>query len=296
MAFKRVLKQNLINKLNELHDDENSWWHKMVEDDSVFILIRNNRLHVLANGGLLLQVSMDYNNKLVCKTHEEFLSLRSENNPYVVLSEDKTLDINRVEGLKDLAKHYSKVKHRIKHFTGREKRVVQDFALDIKQIIDLEIGLEGEKKETALKKGAQRIDMAGISDNNMLVFFEVKLFNNSEIRSLKKPRIVSQLNKYDNLLREHCYEILNGYKDQFKMYAKLKGRFFKSRIRKLERLDLYPKVRLIITDFDGSQKKFLLPRILEGIQNGMNWDDKNQDLITIGNHKNIKMESFFTGV
>ena len=65
MAFKRVLKQNLINKLNELHDDENSWWHKMVEDDSVFILIRNNRLHVLANGGLLLQVSMDYNNKLI---------------------------------------------------------------------------------------------------------------------------------------------------------------------------------------------------------------------------------------
>ena len=55
MKFKRNLKRKLIDKLNGLYEDRNSWWRKIVDDKDVFILIRNNRLHVLANGGLFLQ-------------------------------------------------------------------------------------------------------------------------------------------------------------------------------------------------------------------------------------------------
>jgi hypothetical protein len=33
---------------------------------------------------------MDSSGKLVCKTHEEFLILRSEGNPYTTLTDDKT--------------------------------------------------------------------------------------------------------------------------------------------------------------------------------------------------------------
>ena len=54
MEFKRNLKRKLIDKLNGLYEDRNSWWRKIVDDKDVFILIRNNRLHVLANGGLFL--------------------------------------------------------------------------------------------------------------------------------------------------------------------------------------------------------------------------------------------------
>jgi len=182
MQFRRIIRQKFIDELNNLYEDRNSWWRKIVDDDEVFILIRNNRLHVLANGGLLLQVEHT-RGSITCKTHEEFLSLRSENNPYVVLEEDQTSPIQRVQGLSGLANHYQKVKRRIKLFTGREKQVVQDLGLGIRQIIDLEVGLAGTKRKSATRRGAQRIDMAGISDEGMLVFFEVKLFDNSEIRS-----------------------------------------------------------------------------------------------------------------
>ena len=268
----------------------------MADDDNAFILIRNNRVHVLVNGGLLLQIRMSRENKMICETHEEFLSLRSEKNPYVKLDKDSTEPIQRLQGLNGLSEHYSKIKRRIKLFTGKEKQVVQQLSLKFQQIIDLEVGLEGDIKEGASRKGAQRVDMAGISDKGNLVFFEIKLFDNSEIRSKATPKVVGQLKKYEKLLKKYQSEILDGYEKQLKMYEKLNGRFFKSRLRRFEKLKLYPTVRLVITDFDGSQQKFLLPTIIENILNGMDWDEKTPDLIAVGNHRNLNKGRLFKGI
>ncbi len=105
MDFKRVLRNNFIDELNRLYDIKGSWWQKMADDEDAFILIRNNRVHVLVNGGLLLQVRMAVRNKMICETHEEFLSLRSEKDPYVKLNKDSTEPIQRVQGLSDLSEH-----------------------------------------------------------------------------------------------------------------------------------------------------------------------------------------------
>ena len=296
MKFKKHLKSSFVDDLNRLYEVKGSWWQKMADDDDAFILIRNNRVHVLINGGLLLQIRMDARNKMICETHEEFLSLRSEKNPYVKMDKDSTEPIQRVQGLNGLSQYYSKVKRRIKLFTGKEKQVVQQLAIKFQQIIDLEVGLEGDIKEGASRKGAQRVDMAGISDKGILVFFEVKLFDNSEIRSKATPMVVGQIKKYEKLLKKFQGEILNGYEEQIKTYQKIKGRFFKSRLRGFEKLKLYPKVRLVITDFDGSQQKFLLPTIIEGILNGMDWDEKTPDLIAVGHHRNLKKGRLFKGI
>jgi len=295
MDFKRVLRNNFIDELNRLYEDKNSWWHKIADDKETFILIRKNRIHALVNGGLLMQIGF-VAGKIDCKIHEDFLSLRNTNNPYVTMDEHSTAPIQRVEGLKGLSKHYTKVKRRIKIFTGKEKQAVQGLGLNVTQIIDMEIGLEGDKKEGASKKGAQRVDMAGITDKGTLIFFEVKLFDNSEIRSKATPKVVGQLKKYEKLLKKYQSEILDGYEKQLKMYEKLNGRFFKSRLCRFEKLKLYPKVRLIITDFDGGQQKFLLPTIIENILNGMDWDEKTLDMIAVGNHRNLNKGRLFKGV
>ena len=168
MDFKRTVNQNLLDYLNDLYENDNSWWRQIVDDDDVFILIRNNRLHVLVNGGLLLEITMDSSGKLTCRTHEEFLSLRSGGNPYTVLTDDETTTPKKVEGLKGLAKHYELVKRRIKLFTGKEKQAVQDVVLKHKQFIDVEIGLEGDKRKMLIGKALsgsiwQRYCLAGCS-------------------------------------------------------------------------------------------------------------------------------------
>jgi hypothetical protein len=45
MNFRRTLKDGLVESLNRLYHDPDSWWRKIVDDEDAFVLIRDNRLH-----------------------------------------------------------------------------------------------------------------------------------------------------------------------------------------------------------------------------------------------------------
>lgn len=297
MKLTRSLSPKFIDALNVLYNDEKSWWRKIADDKDVFILIRNNELRVQANGGLLLQVNQDLQSNIICKIHEDFLSLRSEKNPYVVLEETTSCPIQRVEGLKGFVKHYSKIKRRINIFTGKERQAVQYLANNVPEIIDIEIGFEGELKPNASKKSVPRIDMAAITEKGTLVFFEAKLFGNSEIRSKKTPRVVDQLQRYQQLLLKKGNEIITAYQDQLNIYAQLKGQFFKNRLRKISNLSIHPHARLIVTDFDASQRDLMLPTVQKAIEKGTGWAKENKDFIATGDYKNLaKSNRLFLGL
>ena len=246
MQFTRTLSSQFINSLNDLYTDEKSWWRKIADDKNIFILIRNNELRVQANGGLLLQINQNLQGNIVCKIHEDFLSLRSEKNPYVVLEEMVSGPIQRVEGLNGFVKHYEKIKRRINIFTGKERQAVQYLANNVRQVVDIEIGFEGELKQNASKKSVLRIDMAAITNNGTLVFFEVKLFSNNEIRSKKIPKVVSQLEKYQKIISQKGDKIISAYQEQLSIYSKLKGDFLNNRSRKISNVSIQPHARLII--------------------------------------------------
>lgn len=297
MKFYRTLSPSFITSLNKLYDSEKSWWRTIVDDKDIFILIRNKEVRVQASGGLLLQINQDGQNNLICRMHEDYLSLRSEKNPYVALEEMSTAPIKRVEGLKGFVKHYAKIKRRINIFTGKERKAVQYLANNIPQIVDIEIGFEGELKENASKKSVPRIDMAAITDNGTLLFFEVKLFDNSEIRSKKTPKVVGQLQKYKKLLSQNSDDIITGYKEQLNIYNQLRGSFFEQRARNLNEISLYPHARLIITGFDAPQKEIMLPTIRKGIEKGVGWKEKSEELIATGDFKSLtKHDHLFQGL
>lgn len=81
---------------------------------------------------------------------------------------------------------------------------------------------------------------------------------------------------------------MGGYNQQFQVYRKLNGKFFKNRIPKQKALKIYSEVRLFVTGFDGRQRKYLLPIILKKIYAGMNWSQNTKNLIATGNHKVVK--------
>ena len=297
MKFSRTLSPSFIAALNNIYASEKSWWRTIVDDKDIFILIRNNEVRVQASGGLLLQINQDARNNIICKMHEDYLSLRSEKNPYVVLEEMSTTPIKRVEGLKGFVNHYAKIKRRINIFTGKERQAVQYLANNIHQIVDIEIGFEGELKENASKKSVPRIDMAAITDNGTLVFFEVKLFDNSEIRSKKTPKVVDQLQKYKELLSQNAEDIITGYKEQLNIYNQLRGSFFEKRAKDLDTIALYPHARLIITGFDVSQRDIMLPSVRAGIEKGVKWKEGAKDLIATGDFKSLaKSNRLFLGL
>lgn len=297
MKFSRTLSPSFIAALNDLYASEKSWWRAITDDKDIFILIRKNEVRVQANGGLFLQVNQDARNNIICKMHEDYLSLRSKKNPYVVLEEMSSGPIQRAEGLNGFIKHYAKIKRRINIFTGKEKKAVQYLANNMPRIVDIEIGFEGELKENASKKSVPRIDMAAITDNGTLLFFEVKLFDNSEIRSKKTPKVVGQLQKYKKLLSQNCDDIITGYKEQLNIYKQLRGSFFEQRARNLNKISLYPHARLIITGFDASQRDIMLPTVRKGIEEGFGWKEGNKDLIATGDFKSLaKNNRLFLGL
>jgi hypothetical protein len=234
---------------------------------------------------------------IICKIHEDFLSLRSDKNPYVILEDTTSGTMQRVEGLNGFAIHYQKIKRRINIFTGKERQAIQYLANNIPHVIDIEIGFEGELKQDAKKKSVPRIDMAAVTGSGTLVFFEAKLFSNNEIRSKKTPRVVGQLQKYRKLLSEKREEIISAYQEQLDIYDKLNGIFFENRSRKIDNLSLYPHARLIVTDFDASQRDIMLPTVQKSIEKGADWAEGSKDFIATGNYKNlIKSNRLFLGL
>jgi len=299
MKFIRTLNPEFIDTLNELYENEKSWWRTIVDDQDVFILLRNNQLRAQVSGGLLLEISYNAKRKLICKMSDLFLTLHSGTVRYVEIDETTTAPTQQIEGLRGLVRHYAKVKARIKNFTGREKQVVQHLANSTPQVVDFEVGFEGKVKEGGKQKSVPRIDMAAITDGGTLVFFEVKLFENSEIRAkeTETPKVAGQLLKYEKLLAQYGRDIVAGYKEQFYIYSQLEGKFFKSRVRDFAEIDLYPQARLIITGFDGPQRDIMLPIVQKGIVKGYTWQNEKDDLIATGNHQSLtKSRRLFLGL
>jgi len=90
--------------------------------------------------------------------------------------------------------------------------------------------------------------------------------------------------------------MINAYAEQCETYSQLKGSFFKKKLPDPSNIRIHPVVRLIITDFDGGQLKYLLPKIRENIENGMGWETNSDNLITVGNPNYINSGHIFKGM
>lgn len=287
-AYERHLSEKFIKRLNALYQDKDSWWHKLADDKDVFVLIRSNRLHAMVHGGLLLKVSMR-RDEISCGINKEFLFLRSGKDSYAELDDEKDISIDYVKNRKDFVTHYPRIKRRIEWITGEERKASHRLALRIRNVIDREIGF-GDESEG---KGVKKVDLAAVSDNGELVFFEVKLFDNKEIRSNNTPAVVNQIRTYEKLIARNGTRILQAYRDQFELIRVLHGRFFEEKRTLPEVKYIHPRVRLIITGFDDVQFKHFLPDIRTKIENCLGWEERTPDLIAIGGDQNITEQHLF---
>lgn len=286
-AYDHSLTKNMIHEINALYENENSWWHKIIEDNEVFIRIRKNELRVMVHGGLLLLVTIKAG-KIVCKINEEFLFLKSDKDPYVVLEENARTTIKYVKGLEEFVRYYLKIKRRMRLLIGKERQVSHALSLNVKQMVDREVGLVDEPENKKVKF----VDLAAVSESGKIVFYEVKLFDNKEIRSLKTPSVVDQIQEYERLIKKDRDKIIEAYNDQFQTISQLKGSFFEKRLPAPKVSSVYPRVRLIITDFDDAQREWFLPQIRSQLEESL----ETSDIITMGGYKNIKKEHLFRGL
>lgn len=306
-AYTKTLKEEMIRQLNNLYKEKGSWWQTIVDDKQVFILVRENELHVLVQGALLLKISMDNRNRLVCKTHEKHLSSGAGSTPYVKTStDDKRSPYRRIEGegLTEFVNHYDKIINlmNLVHADDRERQCCHTMSMNIKEIFEREYGLVLEE-ENNKRKRAQFADLQAVSNDGKMVFVEVKLLSNNEIlplnmRNKDKKYVVNQLKKYEEIIKSHKKEIRKAYAEQYETYSALNGAFFERNFPKPEKIKIYPNVRLIITKFEEAapRRKSSLSEIREGIEERMEWEKNTDNLITKDNPNEINAGDIFKGI
>lgn len=210
--FKRgIHNQQFLNALDTLYSDKNSFWYKMVNDNELFIAVRNESLNVYYNGQSLCKLSFNQRKKHIKgETHKKYLGITNKG----YFTSHNGVILNEKSIIKNLAEIDS-IKKNVKKHIGKEKfESYKQIMNRDKCVIDVEITLIKDKVPNPKKRSDYKISSIDYLslEKNKLVFYEAKHNTNSEIRSRTTPKVFEQIERYEKELVQHKNEILNSYK------------------------------------------------------------------------------------
>ena len=133
--FKRGIEnQDFMDALNDLYSNKSSFWYKMVNDQDLFIAIRDESLNVYFNGQSICK--LEYSNGAIKgQTHKKYLGV--EDDKYFSSFNGIVTDQNAV--IKNLA-DLDAIKANIKKYFGKEKLASYGEVLGKeKRVIDVEV-------------------------------------------------------------------------------------------------------------------------------------------------------------
>lgn len=227
-SFKRgISNQDFITALKEDYNT-GGWWQELVDDEKLFIAIRNEYINVYYKGNSLLKLSF-VNGEFLAETHYKYL-IRPTVKPFLIKTSDNMAFIpNGTKGVLDnyLIHNLSEIKSiqtASESYSGIEKEGIQKIIKSNDNIVDLEIALTQEAEEDEMnpeqggKSSAKRIDFAALQKKDSyyeLVFFEAKDFSNKgalRAEGSAVPEVIQQINNYEKLLKQYQEDIINSYK------------------------------------------------------------------------------------
>jgi hypothetical protein len=212
--FKRGINdEKFINALNELYKDKSSFWHMIINDKDLFIAIRNEYLNIYYKGQSISRLY--YKNCILGATHKKYLGIKE---PGYFYSENGKI-LNEKSIIKSLSE-INQLKENIKIHVGKEKaKSYTEIINNEKCILDVEIAFVRPKVGKPVKKSEYEISSIDYlafeydsNDEPILVFYEAKHFTNSEIRSRSEPKVIGQIKRYEQALKDHSDEIIRSYK------------------------------------------------------------------------------------
>lgn len=232
----------------------NLWTKKLKNDcqsQSVFLAIRDNKIGLYHKGGLLF--CFDNNGY---KTHIKYASVISSNGKdYLTESELAQYKLSS-----DFESNYSRIKENCSKYSGIEAASVSEIyhrhsylSANNIVVLDIEVSFESYNEENY----QDRIDILLFNKlTQTLQFVEAKHYSNKEIWSKATPKVISQINRYENQIKQRTPEILKEYAE----YVKSINNLFAITLPVPEKID--PKVTLLIFGFDSDQLKGRLNELI----------------------------------
>lgn len=242
-----TMKRKLEPKLKTDLINSSLWKNELLNDckfQKVFLAIRDNKVGFYHKGGLLF--CFDKNGY---KTHLKYAAvIQSNGKDYLTEAE---LTGHKLSS--DFESNYSRIKENCSKYSGVEDLGVSEIYHknsylsdnDI-VVLDIEVSFQSFDEE----KNQDRIDILLFNKvTQTLNFVESKHYSNKEIWSTTTPKVISQINRYENQIKQRTPEILAEYVGYINTINDLFG------ITLPEPLKIEPKVTLLIFGFDRDQLK-----------------------------------------
>jgi len=253
--FKRGMGEALVEKLGA----EALFQSKLkidIEEGKVFFAIRNGYGSFYVNGSSLFS----YSNSGFTTHHKFGFVPSTVGKDYIAEA-----DLKHMSVIEKFIDGYDAIKERATKYAGIEASGVSalyKFAPTLKNLdeqyflVDTEVVFNAandtENQESDDSRKTDRIDIL-LYDNHkrQLLFCEAKHFSNSELwaKSNSKPKVVSQLNKYNNQISSKTKSIISEYENTFAEYNQLMGTKLQSP------LSVCKQCGLLIFGFDRNQMK-----------------------------------------
>jgi len=226
-VFNRGLRQEFVDRLNELYHAD-GWWRGLVDDKDLFIAIRDNCVNVYFQGCSVLKLSWSPSKRAITREiHYKYLLKPSvRGSPYIGFDEAGPIlpsDPNCLflDGLDNV----DEMKRAVMPYAGIEKRGVHDVVVRGRNsnVVDLEVAISAGTS-------VPRIDLAAIHKDtdhpgsSKLVFYEAKHFQNKELRSgTDTIPVVDQIGRYSRLLNENHNALVDSYRQVCRNLSELEG-------------------------------------------------------------------------
>ena len=252
-VFKRHVSSNLTSNLIKEPLYQNHLLPDILKGD-VFLAIRNERIDFYHKGGKLFA----YDVQGGFHTHIKYAAvIENPMNAYLTENELKNCKI-----ISDFSTHYDRIKENCSMYSGDEASGVSNLYKNYsyltnsnKVVLDIEISFKSDDPN----KAQDRIDIL-IYDKikRQLKFVEAKHYSNSEIWSNGVPKVVAQIDRYENQIKAKKQDIINNYNT----YISNINQLFGLNIQPIIEID--NKVILMIFGFDRSQRIDRLKNVILG--------------------------------
>ena len=280
--FERSFPLELQEKLNKTDLYQNCLLPN-IKSGEVFPAFRKNKIHFYHKGGRLFE----FDGKKFT-THVKYASvLQGYEKAYI--EEKSLLDADVMRFKQNFEQGYEGIKKNCALYSGLEASGVAEIYekssyLKAGQdvfVLDIEVSLKSLNKEEEWndelpndgKKGTQdRLDLLLFNKaERCLQFFEAKHFGNQELwsRAGSQPKVISQIQRYNEQLKTRNEEILQAYKDYAHTVRELFGLSEESMPNPVS---LEKDVVLLVFGFDSLQKEKLKELLIEdGSLNGIRY-------------------------
>ena len=255
--FSRGLNGQFLDALNQEYDDPSGWWRRIVDDEDLYIGIRENYINVYFDGGSILELRHRKGKGFYGKTHFKYLlnlTREHKSKDYVKFKNGTFDDVSISDPYTEIARDLAKIKKAAKGYQGEEKIGVHQISIQAKNVIDVEVQIPGFNS---------RLDFAALQEidgKNEVAFFEAKTYTNGDLRSkTEHPEVLEQIKRYDSVLSESCGDIKESYVQVARNINEMRGWNNRRRDNIFSEaskgnISVNPEVRLVIFGFDESQK------------------------------------------